>query len=202
MKIVSGVCGFVIFLLTIYSPSFCNSLSQKTSQVIEKHTQFLSKITCLKTYKIHFSGIHFNNIILIKCLQEIEETQSFVPLLKAWQKIQHSPEVSTALIGQYALILLLSYHVSLGCYTQQNRLAWLSLISLYTQLNMIPLDRLFDALDECYQQYKAIIENLPGEEEESLSSWLQNYWWAPATIFIFTLYSFLRWKQKHSPKHA
>lgn len=197
---------FLILFLLLYTQSVVaetkGELKQDVLPFIEKHIQFVTKINCLKTHKITFSGIHFNNIVLIECLYEIEKQQSFIPLVDCWQKLKKMPELEIAIIGQFSIILLFAYHFSLGCYTEPNRLAWLSLISLYAQLNMIPLKKLFDALDECLQQYQIIIENFPKEKGESWNSWLEKNWVVPLAIIAFTFYSFINWHNGHSsPKY-
>lgn len=195
MKKNKKIRDYALAFLVVWGSSLFSNDASENPQILEKHVQLLANIDCSKTHRMNFAGIHFNNQMLMHCLKEIEKQQSFAPLLQTWQTLQAEPQLDAMALGQFSVILLLCYHSSFACYSSRYRLAWISLITLYTQLNMIPLKKLFDALDECYQQYKIIFETLPQDENVSFSEWLESYWWAPALVIVFTVYSYLRWQQ-------
>lgn len=181
--------------LTMVAVGFTTSLYAEcdlwTVQCIEKHVACLTA-TPFSFQGVSFSTIYFDNPLIKECVHDIEQSKSFKPLEKAWHilKEKDSDEV---VLGEYSLLLLFSYHAIFSQFSTKNRLTWLSIVSLYAQLSMIPLSKLFDSLEECYNQYQAIMETFGPEKDESWISWSQNYWWVPTTIIIFTGLSFMRW---------
>ena len=186
--------NYIQGLVILYAISlFCSLLCTKEHDfVIEKHVKFLSAINCSRIQNL-FLNIYFEDELLAQCIKDIETTRTFFPLLSTWYTLK-ATKASADQLGQFSLILISCYHMSISCYGKQNRFPWLSIIALYSQLNAIPLKKLFDVLDECYQHYKIIIESLPGDKNQSWNSWFEEYWWAPAMFMVFTLYSYINWK--------
>ncbi|MCL5436462.1 MAG: hypothetical protein M1549_01120 [Candidatus Dependentiae bacterium] len=72
---------------------------------------------------------------------------------------------------------------------------WLSLVAIYMRLSAIPLDKLFDVLDECYRYYKAILDEYATMQDghASLADWWAEYWWLPVLFVGMGLTAFIRW---------
>jgi hypothetical protein len=181
---------FLIILLfgTTLAHAECDIFS---FSCIQKHVVCLTA-TPYAFQSISFSDIQFDDPLIQECAHQIEQSRSFKPLTSTWELLQ-AQDVNEVVLGQFSLLLLLSYHTVFSKITQKTRLTWLSIISLYAQLSMIPLPKLFDTLEECWSQYQKIIADFTPDKEESFVSWAQNYWWVPTTIIIFTGLSFLKW---------
>ena len=63
-------------------------------------------------------------------------------------------------------------------------------------LNTIPLDRLFDVLDEFLQRYSELVGKQTGAGGQALCwrDWAARYWWIPVTSVVFFTAAFLRWR--------
>lgn len=166
-----------------------------TVTCIEKHIACLTS-TPFKLQAVSFADVQFDDESVQQCARDIEHAKNFKPLLQTWEflKNQDSDEI---VLGKFSLLLLLSYHTLFTQVAHKNRLTFFSIIPLYYQLSKIPLTKLFDSLEECWTQYQAIMENYGPEKDESFVSWVQNYWWVPLTVSVFTIVSFLQWYRAH-----
>lgn len=189
MQHISKILTIAIMVFTASMRSECDLL---TAQCIEKHVACLTA-TPFPVQEMSFSTVYFDNPLVRDCMHDIEQSKSFKPLEKTWQILKGNDSANETVLGEYSLLLLLSYHTIFSQFSPKNRLTWLSIVALYAKLSMIPLSKLFDSLEECYNQYQAILETFGPEKDESWISWSQDYWWVPTTIIIFTGLSFIRW---------
>lgn len=184
-------CMVGVFTTTAYAD--CDVLSVTC---IQKHVACLTT-TPYTLSTITFADVQFDDEIVQQCARDIEQTKSFKPLLKTWDFLKEN-NADEVVLGKFSLLLLLSYHTIFYAVAHKNRISFFSIIPLYYQLSKIPLTKLFDSLEECWNQYQAIIANYKPDEEESFISWVQNYWWVSATMVVFTVMSFIQWYRSHS----
>ena len=132
--------------------------------------------------------------------QEIKEGRSLRSLQKTWQDIKTntSNTLDHCEVGEFSVLLIIVYSSVIKHHAEINgakKVNWLSVISLYAQLNMIPLGKLFDVLDECWKRYQEIMNMFPKTDDQSWLEWSQDYWWVPITLIAFTAFSYLRWSR-------
>lgn len=186
-----------LFILTLGS---CAAMAQAECDVltvtcIQKHVACLTA-TPLTLKSVSFSDVQFSEDIVQQCAHDIEQTRTFKPLQQAWEFIKNN-DVDEVVLGEFSLLLLLAYHTIFTQVAQKSRITFFSIIPLYYQLSKIPLHKLFDSLEECWTQYQAIMENYAPQKDESFSTWVQNYWWVPVTVSLFTVISFIQWYRAH-----
>jgi hypothetical protein len=177
----------------------CDALSV---ECIQKHVVCLTATPfALKSFSL--SDVQFDDDIIQQCADAIEQTKTFKPLQQTWEFIKNN-DVDEVVLGKFSLLLVLSYHTIFSQIAQKNRVTrnnrvtFFSIIPLYYQLSKIPLNKLFDSLEECWNQYQAIMENYAPEKDESFSSWVQNNWWVPVFVSVFTVISFFQWYRAHA----
>lgn len=63
-------------------------------------------------------------------------------------------------------------------------------------LNTVPLERLFEVLDEFLRRYSELVSQQTGGGAQNLSwrDWMGHYWWIPVTSIVFFTAAFLRWR--------
>lgn len=171
-----------------------------TITCIQKHVACLTA-TPLKFPAISFADVNFDDPLIEQCAHDIEQATSFKPLAQTWDYLK-THDVDEVVLGKFSLLLLLSYHTIFyhAMFSQvapKNRVTFFSIIPLYYQLSKIPLHKLFDSLEECWNQYQEIMANYGPAEGETFSSWIQNYWWVPLTVSVFTMISFIQWYRAH-----
>lgn len=136
--------------------------------------------------------------------QKVIQEQSFASLQTTWQAIKANVGITLDYCetAEFSVVLIMAYSSAIKQLTEApstsvNRVNWLSVIALYAQLNMLPLAKLFDVLEECWHRYQDIMNSFPKDENQSWLDWAIDYWWVPVTLVIFTALSFARWYRAH-----
>lgn len=161
---------------------------------ISRHVHELATSTIHVT--ISFKGIVIPNNTIHDCMEKIEQQQSFVPLIETWDLIKRYYNHDEELLCQFCILLLLNYHCVINEKIHTHRqFMFITLISLYAQLNAIPLAKLFEVLEECLQKYNEIADTLAPYENVPIYLWIQNNWWVPTALTGFTIISYLKWRK-------
>jgi hypothetical protein len=69
-----------------------------------------------------------------------------------------------------------------------------SLALFYTELSQLPLEQLFDVLEECRKQFETMIVTLNALDHETTLS--GHTWWAAPVAVLFAVVSFVRWMRE------
>ena len=186
-KVAVMLCGVVALWNTV----MCNN-ERLVTECLVKHTDCLCAVPM---QHIAFVPLYLTSSLVIDCMQNIEKQQSFKPLREVCQKLQECNDEQVT--REFSILLIVSYVMVLRQTSTRDIATFLSIISLYAQLNSLPLEKLFDILEECWLQYQAILATFPKGDDELWSSWLQNYWWLPVVVVSFTAVQFLRWYRSY-----
>lgn len=179
--------------------NFSKNLSSETiAQRMDMYVQALLEAPYCKDLENMLPRFTFERVDNV--FQTIAKNQSYKPLAQAWQAIKSQPPINLDEVAEFSVALIIIYSSVILHLTENEpkRINWLSLIALYAQLSRIPLGKLFDVLEECWQRYQEIMALFPKDEKQSWHEWLQENWWVPTTVVFFALISFVRWSQSHS----
>lgn len=174
----------------------------KTREIPERiagHVFFLAAHSALADTKNLILPTLFTES-LVKQLTDQIYTNGTSCLRAFWT--EHQEQILTRELScrEFIFLLIALYH-NLACTKTASLrgIPWLSLAALYMRLQAIPLNKLFDILDECLSYYQAILNDYgtPAEPAPSLSDWLIDYWWLPAFMVGMTVAAFARWLRAH-----
>lgn len=186
----------VMYSLLFYSLLLSAEIPEHILQRMDAYVATISQASYTNCCLL--GEIKFNYERVYNVFHAFEATHSYASLITAWYAIKNDTPLDPGEVAEFSVMLIIVYasviihaHQSLS----PNRVNWFSLIALYAQLNKIPLHKLFSVLEECWQQYQALMELFPKEDHITWSEWLQENWWVPTTIVVFTLFSFIRWYQ-------
>jgi hypothetical protein len=71
------------------------------------------------------------------------------------------------------------------------------------RLNAIPLNKLFDVLDECLNHYQTLLQEYggsPQRENETLANWFAENWWLPTFMVSMAAATLVRWLRARQPR--
>jgi len=138
-------------------------------------------VTFLATQKLHVSPLllpGFSDARIAVCIEKIERDGTGAPLRALWQACSSICTDNESFVREFSLLIFVLYDALIRSATllapkptrAQNQglaggfvpafrmtIPWLSMISLMMKLNKIPIDKLFDVLDECLRYYTEIV---------------------------------------------
>ncbi len=142
--------------------------------------------------------IGFKHDLLTACMHEVFDKNDLSPLVNLWETYQKNPQavdeqdlfVKEMTVAVYYVYQTLLHQVSLE---KHRDIAITDVIALYTQLMVLPIDKLLDMLDECLRKFNAIMElySLP-KNEQTWEEWFRRYWWVMPVVIAALATTFYR----------
>lgn len=198
--------SYPLLIILIGSSTVLTTLPRHTEKTEKIDKDCLLKHTdCLcgaRVGSVALVAPYFKQKIIIECIQAIEAEQSFKPLRVTCHLVRDLGEEHA--FREFSALLIIAYTLAINALARKDQhrdvMFLLSIISLYSQLSALPLSKLFDLLEDCWNQYQAIVATFPREKEETSSAWVQRYWWVPVVIGGFTFLQFMRWYGTKKPQ--
>ncbi len=181
---------------------FCGPLAKlPTAGLIERHVSFLVEQKIEKRssgFYFVFSGFKCREVEF--CRLAIHDKGSLAPLMWTWRKHRDIILNDALALREFSVLLIMVYQNLIFHVDKRRDIPWFGLISLYMKLNAIPLQKLFDILEECLIRYQIIFEDYSSGSlfHDSLIEWFQENWWLPTAVFTMATVAFFRWfRGKH-----
>lgn len=195
----------IVFGVFFFTPAiFCRPVTKlATAALVERHVSFLVEQRVEKknsSFYFVFSGFKCREVEF--CRLAIHDKGSLDPLMWTWRKHRDTILNDTFALREFTVLLVMVYQNLILHVDGRRDIPWFGLISLYMKLNAIPLQKLFDVLEECLVRYQIIFEDYSNGSlfHDSLIEWFQENWWLPTAIFTMATVSFLRWlRGRHAP---
>lgn len=131
------------------------------------------------------------------CIEKLLEQKKLGVLEQTWRQFLSEPrdENEENFLKEFGIILFCLYRHVLTHYflqgVKENKVALSEVLSLSSQIATLPLDRVIDALNLCYDRLMIILGRYAPQPGMSLAKWVQMYWWVPPVVVISSIYSII-----------
>lgn len=190
------------FLVSLAVTSYCQT--RALPERIATHVFFLAAHSALtETKKLTLPMLFSDD--LIKKLAVSVYANGTGCLRSFWKTHQEQVLSYETPCREFVFLLVALYHNLACAKTASLRgIPWLSLAALYMRLQAIPLNKLFDILDECLSYYQSILNDYgtPHQPAASLTDWFIDYWWLPTLMVGMATVTFVRWRRAHQAKKS
>lgn len=177
-------------------------ITRELPERIATHVYYLAAHSALtETKKLTLPSLFTDS--LVRDLTDRVYRDGTICLRDFWKTEQEQVLSHETTCREFVFLLIALYH-NLACSKTASLrgIPWLSLAALYMRLQAIPLNKLFDILDECLSYYQSIINDYgtPHQPPASLTDWILDYWWLPTLMAGMAIATFVRWKRAHQTK--
>lgn len=189
----------VVFLTTVWSSN--NGFAMRDNAYRELRLRIAHHVHFLAA---HVSLADSNRLILPSFFlhpitRELVEVigQGGASHLRDFWKREGEYVLNTDVLCREFIFLLVALYHNLACSRTRSLrgIPWLSLAALYMRINAIPLNKLFDILDECLAHYQSLLQeySVQTESTETLAEWFTENWWLPAIMLGMAAATLVRW---------
>lgn len=130
-----------------------------------------------------------------QCMETMISKKSLVCLEETWRfflsnyRSDSRDEADEVFLKEFGVILFCFYRQIFLNQLPLNKVAITEVLSLSSQIASLPLDRVIEALNVCYDRLKIILGRYAPKPGMSLSAWVQMYWWVPPVVLLSSIYS-------------
>jgi len=158
-----------------------------------KFTTIFNKISfTTASDHVQLDSIKFYNKRIIKCINELNQQQTYYPLQLCWHEFSHYRSIKNEKYLKEFLILIFilykQFFVHASAPTPTN-ISIQEVIQIYQQINQLPIEELMQAIDTFTDELANIMKkNNLSSQAERLKHNAKKYWWvAPALLAISSL---------------
>ncbi|HBL98697.1 TPA: hypothetical protein DDZ86_03585 [Candidatus Dependentiae bacterium] len=163
------------------------------SLALERHISFLVTQKVKGGFYFLFSGFKSKEVEF--CRQAIHDKGNLDFLAWTWHEHRATILDDLEALREFSMLLIMVYQNLVLHVGHSRAIPWFGLVSLFMKLNSMPLNKLFDILEECLIRYQMIFEDYSSEPLtiETAEEWIQENWWLPTMAVGMSIVAFIRW---------